>query len=332
MTMSERVHTNRKKLLDNIEPNTLYSLAKYLVLILLCVGMSILSPVFFSVRNLSNIITNACIMIILGVGETITIITSGTDLSVGSILTITSVIAATMIKAGIPYGLAIAAALAFGTLLGILNGFLIAKIKLPPFISTYGLQWAIFGFAYVILKGYVLYDFEESFRFIGNGYLFNVIPMPIVVMVLVVASGMFLLKKTTLGREFYAVGANEEAAKMSGIKVNKVIIYAYMISGFLAALAGIVLVARINAVQADIGKPYLLPTIATVYMGGTSATGGQGGLAGTVVGALIMTVVENGMNLLGVPSVWRDAIIGALIIITVLADLFIRKRIQKTNV
>jgi len=149
---------------------------------------------------------------------------------------------------------------------------------------------------------------------------------------LVVASGMFLLKKTTLGREFYAVGANEEAAKMSGIKVNKVIIYAYMISGFLAALAGIVLVARINAVQADIGKPYLLPTIATVYMGGTSATGGQGGLAGTVVGALIMTVVENGMNLLGVPSVWRDAIIGALIIITVLADLFIRKRIQKTNV
>jgi len=297
-------------------------------LILICVIMSMLSPVFFSARNLSNIITNACIMTILGVGLTITIITCGPDLSVGSILTITSVIAAIMLKAGIFFGWAILAALALGILLGLLNGLMISKIGIPSFISTYGLQWAVFGFAYVILKGYVVYDFDPAFRFVGNGYLFDVIPMPIIVMLGVVIVGFIILKKTTLGRTFYAVGANKEAAKMSGINVEKTMIYAFIICGLLSAVGGIVLVARINACQADIGKNYLLPTIATVYMGGTRAAGGQGGVIGTLIGALIMTVVENGMNLMGVPSVWRGAIIGALIIITVLVNQWLNKKLE----
>jgi ribose transport system permease protein len=193
-----------------------------------------------------------------------------------------------------------------GTLLGILNGFLVAKVGLPSFISTYGHQWALFGFAYVILKGYVLYDFNADFRFIGNGLFAEVVPMPIVVMLLVVALGWFILRKTTLGRMFYATGANKVAAQMSGINTGKAIFLAFGISGFLSALAGLVLVARINACQADIGKNILLPSLATVYMGGTRATGGQGGVFGTLIGALIMTVVENAMNLLGVPSVWLE--------------------------
>ncbi len=142
---------------------------------------------------------------------------------------------------------------------------------------------------------------------------------------------MFLMKKTTLGRRFFAVGANKDAARMSGIRADNTIIWAFVISGFLAALAGIVLVARINAVQADIGAAYLLPTVAAVFMGGTSPTGGQGGIIGTVIGALIMTVVNNGMNLLAVPSEWRDAIIGVLIILTVLVDLQMRKRLTKAG-
>ncbi|MFA6504698.1 MAG: ABC transporter permease [Treponemataceae bacterium] len=310
------------------DPSLLSGGGRLFALILICVIMSMLSPVFFSARNLSNIITNACIMTILGVGLTITIITCGPDLSVGSILTITSVIAAIMLKAGIFFGWAILAALALGILLGLLNGLMISKIGIPSFISTYGLQWAVFGFAYVILKGYVVYDFDPAFRFVGNGYLFDVIPMPIIVMLGVVIVGFIILKKTTLGRTFYAVGANKEAAKMSGINVEKTMIYAFIICGLLSAVGGIVLVARINACQADIGKNYLLPTIATVYMGGTRAAGGQGGVIGTLIGALIMTVVENGMNLMGVPSVWRGAIIGALIIITVLVNQWLNKKLE----
>ena len=181
----------------------------------------------------------------------------------------------------------------------------------------------------MILKGYVIYDFDPQFRFIGNGYLFDVpVPHPRHDR----GRGRGLLRPSQdkrLAGPSYAVGANKETAKMSGISVSRTKIYAFAISGFLAAVAGIVLVARINACQADIGSPYLLPTIATVYMGGASTTSGQGSIIGTVIGALIMTVVENGMNLLGVPSVWRGAIIGALIIVTVYANLWLSKKMER---
>ncbi len=326
------MNTTEKKTKIQINPAVLSGLGRFLALAVLMVIMALVSKVFLSVQNLRNIITNASVMIILGVGQTITIITNGPDLSVGSVMTICAVVAALMVKVlGIFFPVAMLAALALGMALGYLNGFMIAKIGIPSFISTYGLQWAVFGFAYVILKGYVIYDFDPAFRFIGNGFLFGVIPMPIVVMIVVVVVGMFLMKKTTLGRRFFAVGANRDAARMSGIKADNTIIWAFVISGFLAALAGIVLVARINAVQADIGSSYLLPTVATVFMGGTSPTGGQGSIIGTVIGALIMTVVNNGMNLLAVPSEWRDAIIGVLIILTVLVDLQMRKRLANAG-
>ena len=315
-----------------IDPVIISGLGRFMALAVLMVIMTLVSKVFLSVQNLRNVITNASVLIILGVGQTITIVTNGPDLSVGSIMTICAVVAALMVKVlGIFFPVAMLAGLTLGMALGYLNGFMIAKVGIPSFISTYGLQWAVFGFAYVILKGYVIYDFDPAFRFIGNGFLFRVIPMPIVVMLVVVSAGMFLMKKTTLGRRFFAVGANKDAARMSGIRADNTIIWAFVISGFLAALAGIVLVARINAVQADIGAAYLLPTIATVFMGGTSPTGGQGGIIGTVIGALIMTVVNNGMNLLAVPSEWRDAIIGVLIILTVLVDLQMRKRLTKAG-
>jgi ribose transport system permease protein len=319
-----------KRKLSHIEPTTWASVGRVLALVVLCIAIGAFSPVFFSERNISITVTNACVLIILGVGNTITIITRGPDLSTGSILTITAVVAALMVKAGIFFGFAFGAALLFGAALGLLNGLMIARVGLPPFISTYGLQWAVFGFAYAILKGYVVYDFEPDFRYIGNHNLFGFLPMPIVVMVVVVLAGYFLLRKTTFGRRCYAVGANTDAAYMSGIDVGKTVIIAFIISGVLAALGGLVLVARINAIQADIGAQYLLTTIAVVYMGGTSATGGQGGVFGTVVGALIMTVVENAMNLFGVPSMWRNSIVGALIIVTVLIDLQLKRRIVKT--
>jgi ribose transport system permease protein len=304
-------------------------LGRILALALICVVMSFAAPAFLTSRNLVLILTNTCINAILGVGLTITIITCGPDLSVGSILSITAVIATSMSKAGIPFYWAFLAAIVLGLCFGLLNGFLIAKIGIPSFISTYGLQWALFGFAYVILNGIVLYDFEPAYRFVGNASLLNVIPMPIVVMLVVVSLAHFMMTKTSMGRVFLATGANRDAAQMSGINTQKVILSAFAISGVLAAVAGIVLTARINACQADIGKELLLPSIATVYMGGTRATGGEGNVFGTLAGALIMTVVENSMNLLGVPSVWRSAIVGVIIIATVMVNLALSRRIEK---
>jgi len=321
----------KKSLVSMMDPNIVSGVGRVFALLLICLAMGFASPVFFTARNISLIVTNASIMAILGVGLTITIITCGPDLSVGSILTITAVVAVILVKANVHFLIAFGIALCMGTTLGFLNGILVTKVGLPPFISTYGLQWALFGFAYVILKGYVIYNFDADFRFIGNGYLIGPISMPIVVMVIVVFLGWFILRKTTIGRMFYATGANRDAARMSGIDTGKAILLAFSISGFLSALAGIVLVARINACQADIGKNLLLPSLATVYMGGTRATGGQGGVFGTLVGAVIMTVVENGMNLLGVPSVWRNAIIGTLIILTVLANIAVSKQLEKAG-
>lgn len=283
---------------------------------------------FLSSRNISNILANASIFIILGVGQTITVITNGPDLSSGSILTICAVVASILMKnheVAVP--VAIFVALVLGGLLGSVNGLMIAKVGIPSFISTYGLQWAVFGFAYVILRGYVLYDFNETFRFMGNGTLFGFIQMPIVMMAIVVILGVLLMNKTTLGRRFYAVGSNSTCSNMSGVHVSSTIILAFIISGVLSAFAGLVLVARINAVQSDIGRNYLLTTLATVYMGGTSPSGGQGTIIGTLIGALIITIVTNCMNLLSVPSEWRDAIIGVLIIATVLVDIILKNRV-----
>lgn len=301
------------------------------LLIVVVIGC-IASPDFLSGRNIGLIITNASILIILGIGQTVAIITSGPDLSAGSIMTICCVIASMMVKNGhVWFPLAMLAALCVGLMFGYLNGFMVAKVGIPSFISTYGLQWAVFGFAYVILRGYVMYDFPDDFRFIGNGKLLG-IDMPIIVMVIFVVIMHFVMTRTTQGRKFYAVGSNPVTAKMSGINSERTIIFAFMISGFFAAWAGIMFVARNNAVQSDIGKNYLLTVLATVYMGGTSPNGGEGTILGSVVGALIIQIVQNLMNLVAVPSDWRDAIIGALIIATVLSDLLLKKRVANMSV
>jgi len=301
-------------------------------LVLVCIVMAVLTRsdeygfVFLNVRNLLNIVRNASILIIIGVGETITLTAKDVDLSVGSVLSLTSVVAAIMInRHGVDYPLAIVTALLIGAALGLNNGLLITHVGLPPFIATYGTLWVLFGFAYLILQGAVIYGFPAGFRVIGNGNLFG-IPMPIIVMGVVFVSGYFVLHHTTLGRRFFATGANFETARMSGIKVDQIVITAYGISGFLAALAGLVLIAYTNGSEARIGDSYLLPVMAVVVMGGTSLSGGQGNLVGTLAAALIMAVIYNGMNILAVPAIWQSLVVGLLIIATVLADQWLRRR------
>ena len=326
------VVVSRTRVAPAAERRWLLGAARFMVLVGVCLVMSVLTRseehgfVFLNMNNLLNIVRNASILIIIGVGETITLTARDVDLSVGSVLSLTSVVAAIMLnRYGMPFPLAILAALLIGAVLGLINGLLITYVGLPPFIATYGTLWVLFGFAYLILQGAVIYGFPAGFRVIGNGHLLG-IPMPIVVMTVVFLTGYFLLHHTTLGRRFFATGANIETARMSGIKVERVIIAAYAISGFLAAVAGLVLIAYTNGSEARIGDSYLLPVMAVVVMGGTSLAGGQGNLVGTLVAALIMAVIHNGMNILAVPAIWQSLVVGLLIIGTVLADQGLRKR------
>ncbi len=323
---------SRTRVAPATERRWLLGAARFMVLVGVCLVMSVLTRseehgfVFLNMNNLLNIVRNASILIIIGVGETITLTARDVDLSVGSVLSLTSVVAAIMLnRYGIPFPLAILAALLIGAVLGLINGLLITYVGLPPFIATYGTLWVLFGFAYLILQGAVIYGFPAGFRVIGNGHLLG-IPMPIVVMTVVFLTGYLLLHHTTLGRRFFATGANIETARMSGIKVERVIVAAYAISGFLAAVAGLVLIAYTNGSEARIGDSYLLPVMAVVVMGGTSLAGGQGNLVGTLVAALIMAVIHNGMNILAVPAIWQSLVVGLLIIGTVLADQGLRKR------
>jgi ribose transport system permease protein len=307
-----------------LDSRILYTGSRLFVLVILCLALTIASPVFLTVTNAMNILRVASLLVILGIGETIVILTAGIDLSIGSVLTISSVIAATALKAEVPLPVALGIGLAIGAALGWLNGIMVAVVKLPAFIATYGMMWVASGFAVVLLKGHVIYGFNEDFRFLGVGSLVG-IPMPIVIMILLWVPAYIFLRQTTFGRSLYAVGANPEAARLSGIKKEQVLILAYTLSGFMAAAAGLVYVARLNAAEATIGTSLLLPTIAAVVIGGTSLFGGEGGIVGTLIGALIMTIVQNGMNLLGVQSEWQSVVLGALIVVAVLMDRWARK-------
>lgn len=275
------------------------ALSRMGVLLLIIVMGVIIDPSFLSLRNISNNLANASILIILGVGETVAIITNGPDLSAGSIMTMGGVVTAILLKNyQIHFVVAILGGLAVGALLGAING-------------------------------YVIYSFDDAFRFIGNGAVFKYFSMTTVCMMVIAVIGTLLLKHTTLGRKFYSVGSNAVQANMSGIDSKKVIMKAFVFSGLMSAAAGILYVARMNSVQSDIGSAYLLNVLAAVYMGGTSAAGGEGGIPGTIVGALAMTMVANCMNLLAVSSEMRDAVIGFLIIVTVLLDTTMRRQMEK---
>jgi ribose transport system permease protein len=314
-----------KKVRLNIDIRMLNSLSRVLILLMLSLGMSLLSPVFLTSRNIVNILTTASVPAILAIAQTIVILTANIDLSIGSIFAIAGVTSAVLMKSSnIPAPYAILAGLAMGASLGLINGLLVAVIKLPPFIATYGVSFTAYGLASGILKGYVVYGFPDAFRFIGSGKFYG-IPMAIILAVILVLLMWLLLTRTTFGRRVFALGANAEAARMSGINTMGVLILVYVLSGLIAAFAGIVQIARINAADVELGSALLQPAIAAVVIGGTSMYGGEGGVWGTVVGALTMTIIQNALVLVGVPTLWQQFILGLFIIVAVLADQAVRR-------
>ncbi|MCG8499476.1 MAG: ribose ABC transporter permease [Firmicutes bacterium] len=294
-------------------------------LFLLCAVISILQPVFLSPNNLINVVMQSSINASIAIGITFVILTGGIDLSVGSILALSGVVMASSLQAGHPLALSILIALVIGTICGLINGFLIAKGKLPPFIATLGMMSMARGLALVYTNGRPISGFSKAFRWFGTGYVFKTeyfsgIPAQIVITVALYIIAYYILKYTRLGRYTYAIGGNEEAARLSGINVKKYKMIIYGISGLMASVGAIILTARLNSAQPIAGIMYELDAIAATVIGGTSTVGGEGKITGTLIGALIMGVLRNGLNLLDVSSYLQQLIIGAVIVIAVLID------------
>ncbi|MFC1549676.1 ABC transporter permease [Candidatus Neomarinimicrobiota bacterium] len=294
-------------------------------LIGLILVMWVLSPHFLTVPNLVNIAQQTSINAIIAVGLTFVIITAGIDLSVGSIVAFSGVVLASALEADLPMSLAIILGLGVGLICGLINGSLIAYGKLPPFIATLGMMSVARGAALMYTQGRPISGFDLNFRSIATGEIMF-IPVPVILMILVYLIAHFILTHTKLGCYTYAIGGNEEAALLSGINVTRYKAAVYGICGMLSGLAAVILTARLNSAQPIAGMMYELDAIAATVIGGTSLMGGEGRIVGTLIGALIMGVLRNGLNLLGVSSFLQQTIIGAVIIIAVLIDTTIKRR------
>ncbi|NHF73231.1 ABC transporter permease subunit [Paracoccus xiamenensis] len=290
------------------------------VLVLLCIGFELASGRFLSVNNLSIVMQQASINAVLAAGMTFVILTGGIDLSVGSILALAAVVA---VAATITPGLAWAAiplALMAGAACGLVNGSLIAWLGLPPFIVTLGALTAVRGVARLAAGDSTVFNSDLPFSVIGNGNLFGV-PWLVVIAFLVILLSWVILRRTVLGTWIYAVGGNAEAAALAGIKVPLVLLFVYAVSGLLAGLGGVMSAARLYAANGlQLGQAYELDAIAAVILGGTSFVGGIGSVWGTLIGALIIAVLSNGLILLGVSDIWQYIIKGGVIILAVAID------------
>lgn len=294
-------------------------------LLVLCIILWLLTPHFLTFSNLLNIAQQTSINAIIAVGMTFVIIAAGIDLSVGSIVAFSGVVLASALKAGVPFPFAILIGLCVGLACGLANGLLITKGKLPPFISTLGMMSVARGAALMVTQGRPISGFSESFRFIATGEIVHV-PVSVILMIVVYILAHFVLTRTKLGRYTYAIGGNEEAAILSGVNVKFYKTVIYGICGMLSGLAAVILTARLNSAQPIAGIMYELDAIAATVIGGTSLMGGEGRILGTLIGAFIMGVLRNGLNLLGVSSFIQQIVIGSVIIIAVLIDMALKKR------
>lgn len=305
----------------------LQKMAAGLSLLIMCIFFSVMTPYFLTVDNLITVALQTAVIGIMAIGVTFVIITSGIDLSLGAIIALSGVSAGLFVNKGFGVLLSVTLAIIVGTLFGALNGFLIGKLKLPPFISTLGAMMMARGLTLVLTNARPVYfDLAPKFASISQGKLFGTIPYPVIYLLVLAALSGFILKKTLIGRYTYAIGSNEEAARLSGINVFKTKMFVYMYCGLMCAIAGIVMAARINSGQPTAGEGYELDAIAAVVIGGTSLSGGEGSIIGTILGAFIMGVLKNGLNLMNVSQNWQMLAMGAVVIGAVYLDMLRKKK------
>lgn len=289
------------------------------VLIVICIFFAVLTPNFLTQNNMVNVVRQASINIVLAAGMTFVILTGGIDLAVGSVLGFTAVIAVVVSLMPALGWAAVPIALLAGCLIGVLTGMTVAYIGLPPFIVTLGTYTAIRGAAYLAAGGTTVINSKIGFAWLGNGYL-GPVPWLVIIALLTIAISAFILHGTVLGVHVYAVGGNPQAARLTGIPVPLVLIFAYGVSGLLSGLGGVMSASRLYSAQGQLGIGYELDAIAAVILGGTSFSGGIGTVFGTLIGALIIAVLNNGLTLMNVSFYWQLVIKGAVIVLAVTLD------------
>ncbi len=294
-------------------------------LLALCAVLWILTPHFLSVANLLNVLEQSAINAIVAVGMTFVIISGGIDLSVGSVLALSGVVLASALHAGVALPAALILALAVGAAAGLANGLLVTRGRLPPFIATLGMMSVARGLALMWAEGRPISGFDETFRVLATGRVLS-IPAPVLITIAAYLVAHVLLAHSIFGRSVYAIGGNEEAARLSGVRVGLHKTAAYVVAGLTSALAAVVLTARLNSAQPTAGIMYELDAIAATVIGGTSLMGGEGTLVGALIGALIMGVLRNGLNLLNVSSFVQQLVIGVVIIGAVVVDTSLKRR------
>jgi ribose transport system permease protein len=298
----------------------------FIVLLVLVICFSATSDHFLVSTNLLNVARQVSMLGIAAVGFAFVLLLGGIDLSIGSNVTLVNIVGAwLMVNAEMNFVLAIILVLVMATAIGFVNGWVIANVQMPPLIVTLAMMIILEGVAYMVCQGLPIYGFPESFAVIGQGYL-GPIPIPVIIMTIVLAIGSFILNRTYFGRYFYAVGGNEEAAKLSGIKVNNVKYLVYSLSGFFAGVAGVVILSRTNSGQVLAGKGMEFDVLTACVLGGVSVTGGFGKISNVVAGVLILGVLSNGLVLLNVTQFTQMVIKGSVLMVAVAFDCLQRRK------
>ena len=301
-----------------------------MIFIVLFVAMSIFAPNFLSGGNIANVLRQISINGICAIGMTFVMLTGGIDLSVGSIIGVSGVLTAMMMLNGVHPILASLISLVLCTVIGILTGLLISHIEIPPMVATMGTMTSLRGAAYLITGGTPVFGFTESYAVIGQGYV-GVVPIPVIILVIAFAIGIFFLSKTKYSRYIYGVGGNEEVARLSGVNVHHVKAFVYAVSGFCSALAGLVMLGRLNSGQPRAGESYEMDVITAVVLGGVSLNGGVGKLSHVIFGLLIIGVLTNGMTMMAIDDYWQRVVKGIVLLLAVGFDRFIHKNQQKAD-
>jgi len=301
-----------------------------IALFILCLAISFFSDKFLTATNIWNVLRQISVNICISVGMTLVVLTSGIDLSVGSVLALCGAITAGLLKNGIEIPSsnlyigftvpgAIIVGLVTGSLLGWLNGWAITRFKVPPFVATLAMLTVARGLTMLWTKGFPISNLGQRFVWLGTGWFLG-IPLPVWISAMIVFVAVITTNKTKLGRYIYAIGGNESAATLSGINIKKIKIIVYSLAGMLAAVGGILVTSRLDAAQPNAGTGYELDSIAAVVIGGTSLSGGRGSVLGTVIGAVIIGVLNNGLVLLNVSPFWQQVVKGFVILIAVIID------------
>lgn len=288
-------------------------------LIVMMIFFSIFSEYFLTTTNLLTIALQTAVIGIIAIGQTMVIITSGIDLSVGSIVAFSGVSAGLLVERGFPLSMCLLFGLLMGTIVGIVNGVLISKAKLPPFIATLGMMMLLRGLTLALTNGMPISSFDDSFVLLSGGSIMG-IPNPVIYFIGIGIFFNFLLKRTVIGKDIYAIGSNEEAARLSGVNVIKTKLIVYGFSGFLSGISGIILASRLISAQPTEGMGYELDAVAAVVIGGASLSGGKGTIIGTIIGAFIMSTLRNGLNMMNVSGFWQQFVVGVVLLIAVYMD------------